>query len=90
MAQGGSKTFIEVGKQVAVGDLLNGVIVQSGNDAAIALAEGISGTEEGFAEEMNFAAQKLGMQNTVFKNATGWPIPIRPRLRAISTFWRRQ
>ncbi len=73
--KGGSKTFIEVGKQVSVGDLLLGVIVQSGNDAAIALAEGISGTEDGFAEEMNFTAQKLGMQNTIFKNATGWPHP---------------
>lgn len=73
--KGGSKTFIEVGKQVSVSDLLHGVIVQSGNDAAIALAEGISGTEDGFAEEMNFTAQKLGMQRTVFKNATGWPHP---------------
>ena len=73
--KGGSKTFIEVGKQVSVGDLLLGVIVQSGNDAAIALAEGISGTEDGFAEEMNFTAQELGMQNTIFKNATGWPHP---------------
>ena len=71
--KGGSKTFIEVGKQVSVEDLLLGVIVQSGNDAAIALAEGISGTEDGFADEMNFTAQKLGMHNTVFKNATGWP-----------------
>ena len=73
--KGGSKTFIEVGKQVSVEDLLLGVIVQSGNDAAIALAEGISGTEDGFAEEMNFTARKLGMQNTIFKNATGWPHP---------------
>ena len=73
--KGGSKTFIEVGKQVSIDDLLHGVIVQSGNDAAIALAEGISGTEDGFAEEMNFTAQQLGMKNTVFKNATGWPDP---------------
>ena len=71
----GSKTFIEVGKQVSVRDLLHGVIVQSGNDAAITLAEGISGTETGFADEMNYTAQKLGMKNTVFKNATGWPDP---------------
>jgi len=73
--KGGSKTFIEVGKTVSVSDLLHGVIVQSGNDAAIALAEGISGTEDGFAEEMNFTAQKLGMKNSVFRNATGWPDP---------------
>ena len=54
--KGGSKTFVEVGKQVAVRDLLMGVVVQSGNDAAIAIAEGISGTEDGFAEEMNYVA----------------------------------
>lgn len=73
--KGGSKTFVEVGKQVSVRDLLYGVIVQSGNDAAIAIAEGISGTEDGFAEEMNYVARQLGMTNTVFKNATGWPDP---------------
>ena len=73
--KGGSKTFVEVGKQVSVYDLLHGVIVQSGNDAAIALAEGISGTEEGFADEMNFYAAQLGLTNTVFRNATGWPDP---------------
>ena len=73
--KGGSKTFVEVGKQVAVRDLLMGVVVQSGNDAAIAIAEGISGTESGFAEEMNYVARQLGMTNTVFKNSTGWPNP---------------
>ena len=73
--KGGSKTFVEVGKQVSVRDLLFGVIIQSGNDAAIAIAEGISGTEDGFAEEMNYVARQLGMNNTVFKNATGWPDP---------------
>ena len=73
--KGGSKTFVEVGKQVSVRDLLYGVVVQSGNDAAIAIAEGISGTEEGFAEEMNYVARGLGMSNTVFRNSTGWPDP---------------
>ena len=73
--KGGSKTFVEVGKQVSVRDLLFGVVVQSGNDAAIAIAEGISGTEDGFAEEMNYVAHGLGMSNTVFRNATGWPDP---------------
>ena len=73
--KGGSKTFVEVGKEVSVGDLLYGVVVQSGNDAAIAIAEGISGTEDGFAEEMNYVARKLGMKNTVFRNSTGWPDP---------------
>ncbi len=71
--KGGSKTFVEVGKEVSVRDLLYGVVVQSGNDAAIAIAEGISGTEEGFAEEMNYVGRKLGMENTVFRNSTGWP-----------------
>ena len=73
--KGGSKTFVEVGKQVSVRDLLYGIVVQSGNDAAIAIAEGISGTEEGFAEEMNYVARGLGMSNTVFRNSTGWPDP---------------
>ena len=73
--KGGSKTFVEVGKQVSVSNLLYGVVVQSGNDAAIALAEGISGTEEGFAEEMNYVARSLGMENTNFRNSTGWPDP---------------
>lgn len=73
--KGGSKTFVEVGKQVSVRDLLYGVIIQSGNDAAIAIAEGISGTEEAFAEEMNYVARNLGLSNTVFKNSTGWPDP---------------
>ena len=73
--KGGSKTFVEVGKKVSVGDLLYGVVVQSGNDAAIAIAEGISGTEDGFAEEMNYVARSLGMTNTNFRNSTGWPDP---------------
>ena len=73
--KGGSKTFVEVGKQVSVRDLLHGIVVQSGNDAAIAIAEGVSGTEEGFAEEMNYVARNLGMENTVFRNSTGWPDP---------------
>ena len=73
--KGGSKTFVEVGSRVSVNDLLHGVIVQSGNDAAIVLAEGIAGTEDAFAEEMNFWAKKLGMTQTNFRNATGWPDP---------------
>ena len=73
--KGGSKTFVEVGSRVSVNDLLHGVIVQSGNDAAIVLAEGIAGTEDAFAEEMNLWAQKLGMTQTNFPNSTGWPDP---------------
>ncbi|ARN84285.1 D-alanyl-D-alanine carboxypeptidase family protein [Candidatus Nucleicultrix amoebiphila] len=71
----GSKTFIDVGSSVRVIDLLRGVIVQSGNDAAIALAEGIGGTEASFAERMTKKAHDLGAVNTTFKNASGWPDP---------------
>ena len=73
--KGGSRSFVEVGSRVSVSDLLHGVIVQSGNDAAIVLAEGIAGTEDAFAEEMNYWAEKLGMKKTNFRNATGWPDP---------------
>lgn len=71
--KGGSKMFVEVGKEVAVKDLLRGIIVQSGNDASIVLAEGLAGSEEAFASEMNAEAEKLGLTNSVLKNATGWP-----------------
>jgi serine-type D-Ala-D-Ala carboxypeptidase (penicillin-binding protein 5/6) len=70
---GGSKMFVEVGKQVTVDDLLKGLVIQSGNDAAIALAEHVGGSEEVFASLMNQYAAKLGMQNTHFENSTGWP-----------------
>ena len=73
--KGGSRSFVEVGSRVSVSDLLHGVIVQSGNDAAIVLAEGIAGTEDAFADEMNYWAEKLGMKQTNFRNATGWPDP---------------
>jgi len=73
--KGGSRSFVEVESRVSVSDLLHGVIVQSGNDAAIVLAEGIAGTEDAFAEEMNYWAKKLGMKQTNFRNATGWPDP---------------
>ena len=71
--KGGSKMFVEVGNQVAVEDLLRGVIIQSGNDATIVLAEGLSGSEEVFAERLNSIAQTLGMENSHFTNASGWP-----------------
>ena len=73
--KGGSRTFLEVGSKVTVSDVLHGIIVQSGNDAAIVMAEGISGTENAFADEMNFWAKKIGMKNTNFRNSTGWPDP---------------
>ena len=69
----GSRMFIEVNKQVSIDDLLKGMIVQSGNDASIALAEAVSGSEEAFAQKMNEEAKRLGMANTQFKNATGLP-----------------
>ena len=71
--KGGSKMFVREGTSVSVKDLLRGVIIQSGNDASIALAEHIAGSEEAFAEVMNQQAALLGMTGTVFKNATGWP-----------------
>ena len=70
---GGSKMFIEVDKKVKVSDLLLGVVVQSGNDASIAIAEGISGSEETFAIEMNNLGKKIGLNNTNFTNSSGWP-----------------
>ena len=73
--KGGSRTFLELNSQVSVEDLLRGLIVQSGNDAAIALAEGISGSEEDFAREMNQYAKMLDMNSTFFTNSTGWPHP---------------
>lgn len=69
----GSKMFVEVGKKISVEDLMKGLIIQSGNDATIALAEHIAGTESAFAGYMNHQAQVLGMTNTQFENATGWP-----------------
>jgi D-alanyl-D-alanine carboxypeptidase (penicillin-binding protein 5/6) len=69
----GSRMFIEVNKKVSVGDLLQGVIIQSGNDASVALAEHVSGSEEVFAELMNQYASDLGMINSHFMNSTGLP-----------------
>jgi D-alanyl-D-alanine carboxypeptidase (penicillin-binding protein 5/6) len=70
----GSKMFVEVGKQIPVEELLKGLIIQSGNDASVALAEHIAGSESAFAGYMNHQAGLLGMTNTSFKNATGWPV----------------
>ena len=71
----GSKMFVHVGDRVRVEDLLRGVIIQSGNDACIVLAEGIGGSEEAFAEQMTERARELGLTNSTFRNATGWPDP---------------
>lgn len=72
---GGSKMFVEVGDRVPVEDLLRGIIIQSGNDACIVIAEAIAGTETEFAEQMTARAQELGLTNSTFKNASGWPDP---------------
>ncbi|MFV3306423.1 D-alanyl-D-alanine carboxypeptidase family protein [Pseudomonas sp. NY15181] len=72
---GGSRMFIKVGSQVSVSDLLHGIIIQSGNDASVALAEHIAGSEDAFADMMNTTAQKLGMANSHFMDATGLPNP---------------
>jgi serine-type D-Ala-D-Ala carboxypeptidase (penicillin-binding protein 5/6) len=71
----GSRTFIELGKPVSVQDLILGMIVQSGNDATIALAERIAGTEETFAQLMNANAKRLGMSGSHFENSSGLPAP---------------
>ena len=71
----GSKMYIEVGKKVSVEDLLRGVIIQSGNDASVALAEFVAGSEEVFADLMNRYAKKIGMQDSKFFNSSGFPHP---------------
>lgn len=72
---GGSRTFIEVNKQVSVADLLQGMIVQSGNDATIQLAETVAGSVEVFVDQMNKEAQAFGMTNSRFADPTGLPLP---------------
>ncbi|WP_439577734.1 D-alanyl-D-alanine carboxypeptidase family protein [Elioraea sp.] len=72
---GGSKMFVEVNTTVSVEDLLRGVIVQSGNDACIVLAEAISGSEEQFSELLNERGRAIGLTNSTFRNSTGWPHP---------------
>lgn len=70
---GGSKMFVREGTSVSLIDLLRGVIIQSGNDASVALAEYLAGSEGAFADVMNQQATLLGMTNTTYHNATGWP-----------------
>ena len=72
---GGSTMFLKPGQRVTVEDLLKGIIVQSGNDACIVVAEALAGSEEAFAENMTLTARELGMKTSVFKNSTGWPHP---------------
>lgn len=70
---GGSKMFVELGNSIPFEDLLRGIIVQSGNDACVVVAEGLAGSEEAFAKRMTQKARNIGMKKSVFKNASGWP-----------------
>ena len=72
---GGSKMFVEAGKRVSVKDLLSGIIIQSGNDATIAMAEYVAGSEEGFVDFMNAYASEMGFTNSLFQNSTGFSDP---------------
>lgn len=74
-ASGSSTMFLNIGEKVRVGDLIQGIIIQSGNDACIVAAENISGSEEDFATAMMAKAKKMGLNNSSFTNATGWPDP---------------
>ncbi len=74
-ASGGSTMFLSIGDRVRIEDLLKGIIIQSGNDACIVVAENLAGSEEDFAIEMNKTAQELGLNNSHFENATGLPHP---------------
>ena len=71
--KGGSKMFVNLKSMVRVEDLIRGIIVQSGNDACIVVAEGISGSEKIFADELNELANEIGLENSNFTNSTGWP-----------------
>jgi D-alanyl-D-alanine carboxypeptidase (penicillin-binding protein 5/6) len=87
---GGSKMFVELGSQVKVEDLVRGVIVQSGNDACIVLAEAISGSEQQFAELLNETGRRIGLTGSTFRNSTGWPDPEhRMTCRDLATLSRR-
>ncbi len=69
----GSKMFVTLGDNVAISDLMKGIIIQSGNDGCIVFAEGYAGTEERFAELMTEKGKEIGLKASIFKNATGWP-----------------
>ncbi len=71
----GSKMFVPLGGKIKVEDLLRGVIIQSGNDACVVLAEGIAGSEQAFAERMNEEGKRMGLTGSNFRNASGWPDP---------------
>jgi len=72
---GGSKMFVEVNSRIRVEDLIRGIVVQSGNDACVVVAEGLSGSEEAFAEAMTERGREIGLTDSSFTNSTGWPDP---------------
>lgn len=74
-AMGGSKMFVRAGERVRVIDLIRGIIVQSGNDACVVVAEGLAGSEEAFAAAMTERGREIGLSNSTFTNSTGWPHP---------------
>jgi D-alanyl-D-alanine carboxypeptidase (penicillin-binding protein 5/6) len=71
----GSKMFVDIDSDVRIEDLIRGMVIQSGNDACIVIAEGLAGTEEAFAERMNAKAKEIGLTGSNFRNSTGWPDP---------------
>ncbi|HEU0223417.1 MAG TPA: D-alanyl-D-alanine carboxypeptidase family protein [Paracoccaceae bacterium] len=74
-AMGGSKMFLREGARVRVADLIRGIVVQSGNDACVVVAEGLAGSEQAFAEKMTERARQIGLVDSTFTNASGWPEP---------------
>ncbi|MEZ5930780.1 MAG: D-alanyl-D-alanine carboxypeptidase family protein [Alphaproteobacteria bacterium] len=88
--KGGSKMFVEIGKRVRIEDLLRGIIVASGNDACIVIAEGLAGSEDTFARDMTEKGRQIGLTDSVFMNASGWPHPEhRMTVRDLATLARR-
>ena len=72
-SKGGSKMFLHEGQLVSIEDIIRGIIIHSGNDACIAIAEALSGTEKEFAKDMTIKGSKIGLKNSIFTNSTGWP-----------------
>jgi D-alanyl-D-alanine carboxypeptidase (penicillin-binding protein 5/6) len=72
---GGSAMYLKINSEATVEELIRGIVVQSGNDASIVVAEGLAGSEEAFAEQMTLRARELGMNHSRFRNSTGWPHP---------------
>lgn len=71
----GSKMFVDINTNVAIEDLIRGIVIQSGNDACVVVAEGLAGSEEAFADRMNKKAREIGLTDSNFVNASGWPDP---------------